>query len=37
MVVKVDGQAYQAGDTIKVSGDKMDLDRFVEQGFIARD
>ena len=37
MVVKVDGQTYRAGDTITVSGDNMDLDRFVEQGFIARD
>ena len=37
MVVKVAGQTYRAGDTITVSGDNMDLDRFVEQGFIARD
>ena len=37
MVVKVDGVAYKAGDTITVSGDNMDLDRFVNQGFIARD
>ena len=37
MVVKVGGVAYRAGDTIKVSADSMDLDRFVNQGFIARD
>lgn len=37
MVVKVDGVAYRAGDTVRVSGDNMDIDRFVKQGFIKRD
>lgn len=37
VVVKVDGVAYRAGETVRVSGDKMDIDRFVKQGFIKRD
>lgn len=37
MVVKVSGVAYRAGDTVKVSGDNMDIERFVKQGFIKRD
>ena len=36
MVIKVDGVSYQAGDTVKVSGDNVDIDRLVNQGFIKR-